>query len=768
MRILTWNVNVLRTCLDYHPFSSMRKKNVEGLLDELDAQIFCFQEHKTVRTRLEKSMACPGPYDAFWTFPRSKTGYSGVATYVDSRYCVPLKAEEGITGLLLSDSKGSTMKPPWTDEEKIGCYPDMLNEGGDGMRWLDEVDGKEFEPRRLDMEGRAVVCDFGLFVLFNLYCPNETNETRRPYKMNFLQCLQERVRLLRKAGREVIIAGDINIMRAPIDSGEGGIRTSAEQHYEHPARRILDDWCAPKGDMVDVVRESWPDREDMFTCWNQKLDARSANYGSRIDLILCTPGLRPWIKGGDILNKVYGSDHCPVYIDLHETIQHPTFGTLHLKDQLNPSHRPPSTAPVYPNDVPREAPEPPRFATKFYDEFSGRQTSLKSFFGGGAGKNGPQLNGKAAKQSEGIAIPSPSPTPAPTETASTTEASPAPAPPLREDGNLATPFSLARAAFDSIDTDAGLTRTSPSITTSPMAKATHATSAVSSDTGLQSHIKFETEEGELSTLRPRQGSKDTAIDMTCDDDDELATRKESSSRFSLSNGPAKSQSVSVSTGSRSGKTASAKSAQSSNSQTKLSSFFSQPSSSKSRVTPSKRKNTTPPPLSTDLSHIPTPKSARTSLTSSPTTTTSTTTATASASPNVPIIPPSPETITTSAGLTDAEDQEINRALAEADEERRIKNEQAKPVWGNLFAKKLPPLCTVHQKPCKDYLVMKPGPNKGKRFWLCSLPVGAGYDTGRTKRPREDVNHNFRCDFFLWDSANSRKEIPGGGEKPSKA
>jgi hypothetical protein len=45
------------------------------------------------------------------------------------------------------------------------------------------------------------------------------------------------------------------------------------------------------------------------------------------------------------------------------------------------------------------------------------------------------------------------------------------------------------------------------------------------------------------------------------------------------------------------------------------------------------------------------------------------------------------------------------------------------------------------------------------------PVGAGYDTGRTKRPREDVNHNFRCDFFLWDSANSRKagtSVEGGG------
>lgn len=101
-------------------------------------------------------MACPGTWDAFWTFPRSKTGYSGVCTYVNSRLCVPLKAEEGITGLLLED-KGSTMRPPWTEEEKIGFYPDFTND----LEMEPQFDGTLFDPRKLDFEGRAVVCDFG-------------------------------------------------------------------------------------------------------------------------------------------------------------------------------------------------------------------------------------------------------------------------------------------------------------------------------------------------------------------------------------------------------------------------------------------------------------------------------------------------------------------------------------------------------------------------------------------------------------------------------
>lgn len=129
---------------------------------------------------------------------------------------------------------------------------------------------------------------FRLFVLFNLYCPNETNDSRRPYKLNFLHTLEARVNNLQSQGREVIVVGDINVMRAPIDSGEGGIKVKSEVHYENPARRWFDSWIHPKGPMIDVVRECWPDREGMYTCgflqficvclrtsgWNTKLDAR--------------------------------------------------------------------------------------------------------------------------------------------------------------------------------------------------------------------------------------------------------------------------------------------------------------------------------------------------------------------------------------------------------------------------------------------------------------------------------------------------------------
>lgn len=524
-----------------------------------------------MRQKLDKATACPGPWDAFWTFPRSKAGYSGVCTYVDSRVCVPCKAEEGITGLLLQD-KQSTMKPPWTDEEKIGTYPDFTNE----LDMDPEVDGTPFDPRRLDMEGRAVVCDFGMFVLFNLYCPNETNETRRPYKMNFLHTLQARVDALVAAGREVIVAGDLNVMRSPLDSGEGGIKTTAEQHYEHPARRWLDDWCAPKGPMVDVVRESHPDREGMFTCWNTKIDARPSNYGTRIDYILCSPGLRPWIQGGDIQAKVFGSDHCPVYIDLHERIEL-NGETLVLREVLNPADRPVSTAPVYPSDVPRVAPEPPRFATKFMDEFSAKQRTLKSLWA------------------------RPSPSPSVSKSASPAGDEPTEEP--RDEAPQPSPLStlgIARAAFDSLEegSDAAPTDT-----------ACSAKRSIPADTTPQ-----------VPPKRPKPQPKEPKAKVA----------------------------PTTNTKPRAG-------------QQKLSSFFSAPVKASSATTVHATSSLPP------ASSLPAPST------------------------------PPPDT---------DQDALLAQALAQEEEEqdrqRRAKQDEAAPVWSNLFARKLPPLCTVHRQPCKDF------------------------------------------------------------------
>lgn len=361
---------------------------------------------------------------------------------------------------------------------------------------------------------------------------------------------------------------------------------------------------------------------------------RSANYGSRIDYILCTPGLRPWIKGGDILEKVFGSDHCPVYVEFHETITTPEGKELHLKDMLNPPDRPPTTAVVYPSDPPRTAPEPPRFATKFFDEFSGKQTTIRSFFGGGAVKRK-------------LVEPSPEPVPSPSsasdtpqaEMANTSVQGPVPAG-LTSPALPSTPFGMARAAFDKLDADVDTPSAAPELRRPPSAPP---------------------------PANPRRRSE--TVDLTEDDGPAPVASSSTASR------------VSAALGSRNGLSslngkAKGKQRVSGSSQATLASFFAPPASSKVKD-PSEERH---PRRSQSGSATPAPSLGRFQ----------------------------DDRRGDDSATPGAEEQDllIAQAIAEAEveqaEKRAATNAAAAPKWSELFAKKLPPMCTVHHKPCKDY------------------------------------------------------------------
>ena len=214
---------------------------------------------KTSRSNLSCSVAVPDHFDAFFSFPQNKGGYSGVAIYVDSRTVTPLRAEEGLSGILQP-------KPPLTSDERISrsypCAHEM-------ELMLDEQGSIPSDLTALDAEGRALVVDFGLFVLINIYCPNETSDTRLPFKMNFHFMLQERVRKLIDEGREVVVVGDINICATPLDHCDGHLASNAVTFHDHPARAWFHRWLSPIGCMTDAVRIFWPGRKGMYTCKEQ-------------------------------------------------------------------------------------------------------------------------------------------------------------------------------------------------------------------------------------------------------------------------------------------------------------------------------------------------------------------------------------------------------------------------------------------------------------------------------------------------------------------
>jgi len=212
---------------------------------------------KIPKTSLDRTVALPGRFDSLFSFPLSNRGYSGVAVYTNSQNIVPQRAEEGLTGTIQP-------KPPLNHEERVSpTYP-----RSEDLELFPEVDGTTtVDFSALDKEGRTLVVDFGLFVLINTYCPAETSETRLPFKMNYHLLLEERVRkLIEEEKREVIVVGDINVAAHPLDHGEGSLESKQKEFWGHPARAWYRDWLSPNGPMHDVIRQSWPEREGMYTC----------------------------------------------------------------------------------------------------------------------------------------------------------------------------------------------------------------------------------------------------------------------------------------------------------------------------------------------------------------------------------------------------------------------------------------------------------------------------------------------------------------------
>ncbi|GAN11120.1 DNase I-like protein [Mucor ambiguus] len=307
MRVLTWNVNGLATTLQYHPWSET--KSLQGpirrarfryhlvgtthspktscVLPLLTPQPNSFQEVKCQRSKLSREMALVPGYHAYFSFSKVKLGYSGVAVYVKDTATQPRRTYEGITGVLDA-----------TDDD---FHYDLSTPA-----------------KLLDDEGRCIILDFGFFVLFNIYFPNDSNESRSDFKMDYHHCVQKRIHSFLERGKQVLLVGDINAVHEEIDHCDP--KQSMKDHNitdfkDLPHRRWLDNMIHPKGPLVDMTRLYHPHRLKMYTCWNTRLNARPGNFGTRIDYILSSKGLKPWFKYSDIQPDIFGSDHCPVYAD---------------------------------------------------------------------------------------------------------------------------------------------------------------------------------------------------------------------------------------------------------------------------------------------------------------------------------------------------------------------------------------------------------------------------------------------------------------------
>lgn len=254
MKLISWNVNGLRAIAKKGDFKNIVAQN---------ADILCLQETKSEADQLPPDVRNIPGYFSYFSHSRTRKGYSGVGVYTKIE---PEKVEEG-------------MGVP------------------------------EF-----DQEGRLLVLYFKDFVLLNCYFPNGGGgPVRLKYKLDFYDHFLKFAEKLRKNGHKVIICGDVNTAHEEIDLARP--KENEKNTGFLPEERAWIDELIYHG-YVDIFRHLHPQIKGAYSYWDMKTGARARNVGWRIDYFFVSPDLLIRVKNATIMSDFYGSDHCPIVLDL--------------------------------------------------------------------------------------------------------------------------------------------------------------------------------------------------------------------------------------------------------------------------------------------------------------------------------------------------------------------------------------------------------------------------------------------------------------------
>ena len=162
-----------------------------------------------------------------------------------------------------------------------------------------------------------MILEFPAFVLLGVYNPATRDDSRNAFRIGFLNLLDIRIRNLVANGKQVVLAGDLNVSKNTLDMANAEVELrkigmTAEEYLSMPAKRLfnhlLEDGIVfgdrdPSREtpvLFDICRSFHPTRRGMFTHWETKINARPGNYGSRIDYVLCSLGMKDWFSESNI------------------------------------------------------------------------------------------------------------------------------------------------------------------------------------------------------------------------------------------------------------------------------------------------------------------------------------------------------------------------------------------------------------------------------------------------------------------------------------
>ena len=164
-----------------------------------------------------------------------------------------------------------------------------------------------------DHEGRVITADYGEFYLVTVYTPNSQNELKRlDYRMHWEDDFRAYLQKL-DAEKPVIVCGDMNVAHKEIDlkNPKTNRRNAGFTDEEREKMTALLD-----AGFTDTFRHFYPDLEGAYSWWSYRFKAREKNAGWRIDYFLVSNRFADRVKDARILSDVFGSDHCPVLIEV--------------------------------------------------------------------------------------------------------------------------------------------------------------------------------------------------------------------------------------------------------------------------------------------------------------------------------------------------------------------------------------------------------------------------------------------------------------------
>ena len=164
-----------------------------------------------------------------------------------------------------------------------------------------------------DHEGRLITLEYENFYMVTCYTPNSQRElTRLQYRL----CWEEDFRMYLKKLDEkkpVIVCGDLNVAHKEIDLKNP--KTNVNNAGFTPQERAAMTKLLDSG-FVDSFRHLHPDVTGAYSWWSYMFNARANNAGWRIDYFLVSERIKDKITAAEIHSDVFGSDHCPVLLEI--------------------------------------------------------------------------------------------------------------------------------------------------------------------------------------------------------------------------------------------------------------------------------------------------------------------------------------------------------------------------------------------------------------------------------------------------------------------